>query len=104
MEWFQIVAAEILEILWAVSLKYSDGFSKLLPSAITLLAMAASFVFLALASKKLPIGTAYAVWTGIGASGTAILGILLFHEPLNFFKVLFLLMIIGGTAGLKLTA
>lgn len=83
MAWVNLVIAGIFEVIWAISLKYSQSFSRLLPSIITIAGMIVSFFFLSLATKSLPIGTAYAVWTGIGAVGTILLGILLFHEPIS---------------------
>jgi len=81
MPWLVLAAAGLLEIGWAIGLKYTDGFTRLVPSVLTLAAMAGSIILLGLALKTLPIGTAYAVWTGIGAVGTALLGIILFDEP-----------------------
>jgi quaternary ammonium compound-resistance protein SugE len=81
MAWLVLAAAGLLEIGWAIGLKYTDGFTRLVPSVLTLAAMAGSIILLGLALKTLPIGTAYAVWTGIGAVGTALLGIILFDEP-----------------------
>lgn len=104
MAWMNLVIAGIFEVIWAISLKYSQGFSRLLPSIITIAGMIVSFFFLSLATKSLPIGTAYAVWTGIGAVGTILLGILLFHEPMSLQRTMFLIMIIGGIIGLKMTA
>ncbi|MFN8767458.1 MAG: DMT family transporter, partial [Lysobacteraceae bacterium] len=81
--WLWLLAAGLLEIVWAVGLKYSEGFSRLGPSAITIAAMAASFWCLARALREIPLGTGYAVWVGIGAVGTAIAGVLLFSEPVT---------------------
>jgi quaternary ammonium compound-resistance protein SugE len=104
MAWVNLVIAGIFEVIWAINLKYSQSFSRLLPSIITIAGMIVSFFFLSLATKSLPIGTAYAVWTGIGAVGTILLGILLFHEPISLLRAIFLIMIIGGIIGLKVTA
>lgn len=103
MAWINLIIAGFWEILWAISLKYSAGFTNLLPSVITVIGMIASYYFLALAVKDLPIGTAYTVWTGFGALGTVILGIFLFKEQVTPQKILFLSMIIGGIVGLKLS-
>lgn len=104
MAWFYLFIAAIFEVSWAIAMKYSNGFTKLYPSILTIAGMLISFLFLALATKTLPIGTAYAVWTGIGTLGTVILGILLFDEPANLLRILFLLFIVVGIIGLKLTA
>ena len=104
MAWLYLIIAGIFEVVWAVGLKYTEGFSKLLPSAVTLTAMAVSFAFLSQALKTIPVGTGYAVWTGIGAVGTAILGIVLFQEPREFARILCILLIVAGIIGLKLTA
>lgn len=104
MAWIYLFIAGIFEIVWAVSLKYTHGFTRLYPSLVTLSGMAVSFYFLSLATKQLPIGTAYAVWTGIGALGTAILGMILFHESHNWLRLLFLCMIFVGITGLKLSS
>ncbi|HZS84776.1 MAG TPA: quaternary ammonium compound efflux SMR transporter SugE [Stellaceae bacterium] len=102
MAWLCLTFAGLFEIGWAIGLKYSDGFSRLYASAATLALMAASVVLLAIAAKSLPIGTAYAVWTGIGACGTAILGMVLFAEPTGALRLLCLALIIAGIVGLKL--
>ena len=104
MNWIYLGIAGLLEIAWAIGLKYTEGWSKLVPSLITTALMIASFYFLALAVKTLPIGTAYAVWTGIGTVGAAILGMLLFDEPRDIVRVICILLIIAGIAGLKLTS
>ncbi|MEO1767424.1 DMT family transporter [Thiobacter aerophilum] len=103
MEWFYLFAAGIFEIVWAVSQKYSEGFTRALPTGITLVTASASFVLLGLAMKQLHLGTAYAVWTGIGIVGTALLGILLFHEPATPLRLLFIGLILIGIIGLKLS-
>ena len=87
MAWLYLLIAGLLEIAWAVGLKYTDGFTRLAPSVWTVLSMAASFLFLSLALKSLPVGTAYAIWTGIGAVGVAILGIVLFEEPAHAARI-----------------
>ena len=104
MAWIWLTLAGLLEIVWAIGLKYTDGFTRLVPSAVTLVAMIVSMYFLALAVRTIPIGTGYAVWTGIGAVGVAILGIILFDEPKDLIRVGSILLIVGGIAGLKLTS
>lgn len=104
MAWVYLVIAGIFEIVWAVGLKYTEGFTRLLPSVMTIAAMAMSFLFLSQALKSLPVGTAYAVWTGIGAAGTAILGIVLFGESREVLRILCLSLIVMGIIGLKLTS
>lgn len=104
MSWIFLSIAGIFEVIWAIALKYTQGFTKLLPTIITIIGMTISFIFLSLSLKNLPIGTAYAVWTGIGAVGTVILGVLLFGEPVNISRVTFIGLIITGIIGLKLTA
>ena len=95
--------AGLFEVVWAIGLKYSDGFSRFWPSVFTIVAMAISFGLLSIAMKTLPAGTAYAVWVVIGLLGTAILGIILFDEPLNLWRVVSLLTITLGVIGLKLS-
>lgn len=102
MSWFLLFIAGIFEICWAIGLKYSHGFTKFWPSVFTVASMIISMVLLSLAVKEIPIGTGYAVWTGIGAFGTAILGIFLFNESSEFIRVFFMLLIIVGIAGLKI--
>jgi quaternary ammonium compound-resistance protein SugE len=104
MPWTYLVIAGLLEIVWAVGLKYTHGFSRLWPSLGTAAAMAASFWFLSLALKKIPLGTGYAVWTGIGVVGTAVLGIVLFSESTAWPRLACIALIIAGILGLKLTA
>lgn len=104
MAWTHLIIAGALEIFWAISLKYTDGFSKLGPSVLTIFGMIASFYFLAQALKTIPVGTGYAIWTGIGAAGTAILGIILFSEPASWLRLLCIGLIVTGIIGLKLTA
>lgn len=104
MSWIYLFLAGLFEILWAVGLKYSAGFTRLWPSVGTASAMALSVVFLAMAAKTLPLGTAYAVWTGIGVIGAVALGIVLFNEPVTAARVACLALVVVGIAGLKLTA
>ena len=102
MAWSILFVAGLLEIVWAIGLKYTEGFTRLVPSAITLAAMAGSVILLGLALKSLPVGTAYAVWTGIGAVGTAALGIFLFGEPATALRLASIGLIVAGIVGLKL--
>jgi quaternary ammonium compound-resistance protein SugE len=104
MAWLLILVAGLLETGWAVGLKYTDGFTKLVPSLLTGAGIVASMVLLSIAARTLPIGTAYAVWVGIGASGAAILGIVLFREPVTPARVVFLALLVVSIVGLKLTA
>jgi quaternary ammonium compound-resistance protein SugE len=101
MAWVWLTLAGLLEIVWAVGLKYTDGFTRLVPSAITVGAMVASVYFLALAVRTIPIGTGYAVWTGIGAVGVAILGIVLFGESRDVLRLASIALIVLGIVGLK---
>jgi quaternary ammonium compound-resistance protein SugE len=101
MAWIILTVAGILEIGWAVGLKYSEGFTRPWPSAVTIATMVASMYLLAVAVRTLPIGTAYAVWVGIGAAGTAVLGMVLFNEPRDVARVLCLALIVAGVVGLK---
>lgn len=103
MSWLILFLAGILEIGWAVGLKYTDGFRLPLPTTLTVAAMVASVFLLGLSMRTLPLGTAYAVWTGIGTMGTVILGIYLFNEPANLVRIGCIGLIIMGIAGLKLT-
>lgn len=104
MPWVWLTIAGLLEIVWATGLKYTEGFSKFWPSVVTILLMLASFWCLSQAMRTLPLGTSYAVWTGIGAVGTAIVGMLLFKEPATVARSLCILLIVAGIVGLKLTA
>ncbi|AUS09901.1 quaternary ammonium compound-resistance protein SugE [Laceyella sacchari] len=104
MAWFYLLIAGVFEVVWAISLKQSHGFTRLYPSLITIGGMIVSFFFLALATKTLPIGTAYAIWTGIGAVGAVLLGIFLFNEPRDLSRLFFLGLILAGIIGLKLSA
>jgi quaternary ammonium compound-resistance protein SugE len=99
--WFFLICGGIFEIIWAVSLKYLDGFNKITPIIVMLSGMIFSFYFLTLSYKSIPIGTAYAVWTGIGATGVAIYGMLALGEPVNLIRILCLILIIVGIVGLK---
>lgn len=102
--WVMLFLAGLLEVGWAVGLKYTDGFSRPVPSALTVLAMVASFYCLALALRGIPLGTGYAVWTGIGTVGTAILGIVLFAESTAPARLLCIGLVVAGIIGLKLTS
>ncbi len=102
--WIMLAGAGLLEIVWAIGLKYADGFTKPVPSAITIAAMAASMWLLAMAARELPIGTAYAVWTGIGAVGAALLGMMLFNESANLARLACIGLIVAGIVGLKLSS
>ena len=102
--WMLLIVAGLLEVVWAVGLKYTEGFTRLLPSTITLIAMLLSIVLLARALRTIPVGTGYAVWTGIGAVGTAVVGILVLGEPRDAGRLLSLTAIIGGIVGLKLVS
>lgn len=104
MPWIYLAIAGLLEVAWAVGLKYTEGWTRLVPSLITAVLMIASFYFLSLAVRVLPIGTAYAVWTGIGTVGAAILGIVIFGEDRDVSKIVCVLLIVTGIAGLKLTS
>ena len=99
-----LVVAGLFECGWAIGLKYTEGFSRLVPSVLTIIAMAASFWLLSVAMKTIPVGTAYAVWTGIGAVGIAILGILFLGESRELLRVFCLLLIVSGIVGLKLVS
>ncbi|TCM57426.1 quaternary ammonium compound-resistance protein SugE [Rhizobium sp. PP-F2F-G48] len=104
MAWLLLFLAGLFEIGWAIGLKYTDGFSKPLPTILTIAAMIASIALLGLALRTLPLGTAYAIWTGIGTVGTVILGIVLFAEPATAVRLGCIGLIVAGIAGLKLTA
>lgn len=104
MAWVYLFIAGLLEIAWAIGLKYTDGFRKPMASVITIVLMIGSFYVLSLAVRSLPIGTAYAIWTGIGAFGTAVLGMYLFKEPVTVARIACLGLIIGGIVGLKVTS
>ena len=102
MAWIYLVVAGLFECGWAIGLKYTEGFSRLWPSVLTVAAMVVSFLFLSLAMKSIPVGTAYAVWTGIGAVGVATLGIFLFGESREIARLACILLIVSGVIGLKI--
>ena len=104
MAWIILFLAGLLEIGWAIGLKYTDGFTRLVPTVLTATSMVASVVLLGIAVRTLPLGTAYAVWTGVGMVGTVILGIVLFAEPATAIRLGCISLIIAGIAGLKFTA
>lgn len=104
MAWVYLAIAGVLEIVWAIGLKYSEGFTRPWPSAITIAGMAVGFYYLSLALKEIPIGTGYAVWVGIGAVGTAILGMVLFGESAAWPRLACIALILAGIVGLKLTS
>lgn len=104
MAWFYLFIAGLFEVVWAIGLKYTEGFTKLWPSVMTATAMIISFYFLSQSLKTLPVGTGYAVWTGIGAVGTAIMGIILFDDPRNLGRILCIMLIVVGIVGLKFTS
>lgn len=104
MAWIYLIFAGLLEVVWSTCLKLSNGFSVLKFSLLTILGMIASFALLAQATKALPLGTAYAIWTGIGALGAVVIGIVLFKEPLTWLRMTFILMLLIGIIGLKLTS
>lgn len=101
MAWIYLGIAGLFECGWAISLKYSDGFTKLWPSLLTVLLLAVSMLLLSLAVRTIPVGSAYAVWTGIGAVGVAVLGMVLFDEPTDAIRLICILLIISGVIGLK---
>jgi quaternary ammonium compound-resistance protein SugE len=102
MPWIELLIAGLLETAWAVSLKFSHGFTRLWPSVLTVAGMAASFAFLSAALRRLPLGTAYAVWTGIGTVGTFVLGAVLFRDSVRLPQIFCVLLILAGIVGLKL--
>jgi quaternary ammonium compound-resistance protein SugE len=104
MPWVLLLVAGVLEVGWAIGLKYTEGFTRLVPSILTLTSMAGSILLLALAMKSLPVGTSYAVWVGVGAVGTAILGMVLFNEPASAGRLLSLGLIVAGIVGLRLAS
>jgi quaternary ammonium compound-resistance protein SugE len=104
MAWVYLLLAGVLEVVWAFAMKSSDGFSKLTPSVITMVAMIASFGLLAVAMKSLPLGTAYTIWTGIGAVGAFIVGIAVLGEPVNTWRILAAVLIIGGLVMMKMSS
>lgn len=104
MAWVYLTAAGLLEIIWAIGLKYTEGFTRPGPTAITVAAMVASVVLLGIALRDLPVGTGYAIWTGIGTVGTAVLGIVIFQEPATALRLASIGLIIAGIVGLKLVS
>ncbi len=104
MDWIILFVAGLFEVVWAVGLKYSEGFSRPLPSVITVVSMVISVVLLAIALRTLPVGSAYAVWTGIGAGGTVIFGIVLLGEPAEALRLLCIGLIVAGVVGLRLVS
>jgi quaternary ammonium compound-resistance protein SugE len=104
MPWLHLIIAGLLEVAWAIGLKQTEGWTRLWPSVTTALLMMASFFFLSLALRSLPIGTAYAIWTGIGAVGTALIGIIVFDEPRTAARLVCIVLIVAGIVGLKLTS
>ncbi len=102
MHWIYLLIAGFFEISWAVGLKFSHGFTQIVPSVLTVAGMVASFYFLALALRSLPLGTAYAIWTGIGTIGTVVFGIILFKEPVTVMRLFCIALIVCGITGLKL--
>jgi quaternary ammonium compound-resistance protein SugE len=102
MAWFLLFVAGLLEVGWAIGLKYTEGFTRLWPSVATVTAMGLSVLLLGIAMKTLPVGTAYAVWVGVGAVGTALLGMVLFGEPATVGRLVSLMLIVAGIVGLKL--
>lgn len=103
MSWLILIVAGLLEVGWAVSLKYTDGFTRIVPSVVTAVLLVGSVTMLSIATRTLPIGTAYAVWVGIGSLGAAIAGIMLFGEPASAARLFFLALLLGAIVGLKLT-
>jgi quaternary ammonium compound-resistance protein SugE len=104
MSWLLLIVAGLLEVGWAIGLKYTEGFTRFWPSVGTALAMIVSIVLLGVAMKSLPVGTAYAVWVGVGAVGTVILGIVLFGEPANALRIASIALVVAGIVGLKLAS
>ncbi len=104
MAWLVLLLAGVLEVVWAVGLKYTDGFTRFVPSVITVTAMAVSVILLAYAMRTLPMGTAYAVWVGIGAVGAVIMGVLLFDEPVTLLRMASVGLVVAGIIGLKLAS
>ena len=101
MSWFLLIVAGLLEVGWAIGLKYTEGFTRIVPSTLTIVSMIVSVLLLGLALRELPVGTGYAVWTGIGTVGTAVLGIYLFGEPATAARLACIALIVSGIAGLK---
>jgi quaternary ammonium compound-resistance protein SugE len=104
MAWIILVLAGLFEVVWAIGLKYTEGFTRLWPTVLTVLAMLISVWLLGIAMKSLPAGTAYSIWVGVGAVGTVILGMLLFNEPANVMRLFSVALIVAGVIGLKLAS
>jgi quaternary ammonium compound-resistance protein SugE len=104
MHWFILFIAGLFEVVWAIGIKYTEGWTKLWPAVITILAMIASFYLLSIALKQIPMGTAYAVWTGIGTIGTVIYGIVFFKEPMDILRIICIMLILSGIVGLRILA
>ncbi|WDI43163.1 DMT family transporter [Bremerella sp. P1] len=104
MAWWILLAAGLLEVVWAVGLKYTEGFTRFWPSSLTLVALVGSMYLLSVAVRDLPIGTAYAVWVGVGAAGTAILGMAVLNEPISPFRLFFMVLLGIAVLGLKFSA
>ncbi len=104
MDWIYLFIAGLFEVAWAIGLKFTEGFTRLWPSVLTVIAMTISFLLLSQALKTLPVGTAYAVWTGIGATGTALIGLFFFGEPRDIGRIVSIALIVAGILGLKLSA
>lgn len=104
MAWVLLIVAGLLEVCWAIGLKYTDGFRRPVPSVLTAAAIVASMVLLAIAARTLPIGTAYAVWVGIGAAGAVVMGMILFGEPVTAGRVFFLVLLLVALVGLKMSS
>jgi quaternary ammonium compound-resistance protein SugE len=103
LSWLVLIVAGVFEVIWAIGLKYSNGLTEIVPATVTLIGMIVSMALLSMAVKTIPVGTAYAVWVGIGAVGTAIMGIFIFKEPATALRLGFIILIILGVIGLKLT-
>lgn len=104
MAWVLLIIAGLLEVVWAYSMKQSEGFTRFVPSVITILVMIASFLLLSLAMKSLPLGTAYMVWTGIGAVGAFLVGLVMLGEPLNWLRIAAAIMITAGVVAMKISS
>ena len=104
MGWFYLFTAASLEVVWTLCLKYSDGFTRLTPTLLTFLFSSLSFFLFSFALKTIPIGAAYAVWAGVGAIGVAVIGMIVFHEPVSLLRLFSIMVIIAGVVGLKVSA
>lgn len=104
MSWFYLIIAGLLEVVWAVGLKYTEGFTRFWPSFLTVIAMGASFCLLSASMKQIPLGTAYTVWVGIGAIGAVVCGMIFFNESSDFLKLFFISLILVGIIGIKMTS